>query len=324
MPDISVIMPVYNIEKYVAKSIEGILKQTFRDFELIIIDDASTDNTVKVIKNFDDKRIVLVRDTFHKGLATQLNFGLKLAKGEFIARMDGDDLHHTERLSIQYNILKSSTDIDVVGSNIIYIDENDNPIIEKSLPEHHTDIEFMMPFIPSVIHGSIMIRKSTINSVNGYDSSHFCEDIDLFLRLLKKGYKFYNVQKPLLYYRIIPKDRLYFQKQYNDYYEISKEYLKDFYRYGLDNEVLYDYTLRMGLVEYYLGKVSKARKYFFRSLFNQKKQKLLILRYLFPSLIPDRLMLFLREKRILEYLNFTVKKLLHLDTNFIANSYIRK
>ncbi|MGB9696179.1 MAG: glycosyltransferase family 2 protein [Ignavibacteria bacterium] len=319
MPKISIIMPVYNIEKYLAKAIEGILSQTFKDFELIIIDDASTDNTVKIINGFDDNRIILVRNSVHQGLVAQLNSGLKLAKAEFIARMDGDDLHHSERLSIQYNILKSSSNIDIVGSNIIYIDENDNPIIEKSLPEHHSDIEFMMPFIPSVIHGSILVRKSVLDSVNGYDSAHSCEDIDLFLRLLKKGHKFYNVQKPLLYYRILPKSKLYHRKQYNDYYEISKRYITEFYRNPLGNETIDEYNYRMGLVEYYLGKISEARKYFFRCIVSRTISKRPILRYLLPSLVPDQLMKFLRRERILERFNFLVKRLFRIDTNIIVN-----
>lgn len=312
-------MPVYNVEPYIAKSISGVLNQTFKDFELIILDDASTDNTVNIIQSFYDRRIILIRDSTHQGLIAQLNRGLKIAQANLIARMDGDDLHHVDRLTIQYEFLKNFRNIDAVGSNIIYIDENDRPIIEKTFPEYHQDIEFMMPFIPAVIHGSLLIRKKALISVEGYDPQHFCEDINLFLQLLKKGYKFYNIQKPLLYYRILKKDIAYTDRHYRNYYQISKQYLQDYYSKIPDNQMSREYYYRMGLVEYYLGKNSQARKYFFKSILYPQFNKRLILRHLIPSLLPDVLMVYLRRKRVLERLNFLIKKLFDIDTNFIKN-----
>lgn len=312
-------MPIYNVEPYLAKSLSGILNQTFKDFELIILDDASTDNSIDIIQSFNDDRIVLVRDTTHQGIIAQLNKGLRIANSNLIARMDGDDLHHIERLSIQYEFLKNFQNIDIVGSNVIYIDENDKPIIKKSFPEYHQDIEFMMPFTPSVIHGSILIRKEALTSVGGYDSKHFCEDINLFLKLLESGYQFYNIQEPLLYYRIIKKDKTYNQRQYSDYYQISHQYIQNYYLKTPAKQMSGEYHYRMGLLEYYLGKNSRARKHLFRCFLCSGINKKLVLRYIIPSFLPTNLIRYLREKRLLEKLNFLIKKLFNFDTNFIKN-----
>src|ERR1700761_448098 len=120
-PHISVLMPAYNAEKYIGTAINSLLKQTFSSFELVIINDGSTDNTINIINAFNDKRIKLV-DQQNKGIAAALNHGLKIARAPYIARFDADDICMPERLEVQYNFLSMNPDYVIVGSDADYID----------------------------------------------------------------------------------------------------------------------------------------------------------------------------------------------------------
>ena len=115
-PAVSVLMPVYNVEKYIGEAIESILNQTFNDFEFIIIDDASTDNTVSVIEKFSDNRIKLIRNETNIKLAASLNKGLRIAQGKYIARMDGDDISLPHRFQKLYEFLENNPSVDICGS----------------------------------------------------------------------------------------------------------------------------------------------------------------------------------------------------------------
>ena len=114
-PLISVILPVYNCAAFISDTMHSILNQTIQDFEIIVIDDCSTDNTVDVIQKFDDKRIFILLKKQNMGLIDSLNIGFKQANGKYIARMDGDDINHLERFEKQLNILQNNSDIKVCG-----------------------------------------------------------------------------------------------------------------------------------------------------------------------------------------------------------------
>ena len=129
MPTLSVIMSVYNAEKYLSQAIESILNQSFEDFEFIIIEDCSTDNSLKIIKNYviNDKRIRIIQKAKNKkmrGFIENLNIGLSEAKGKYIARMDSDDISHPDRFEKQVLFLDSHPNVFMVGSAINFIDEN--------------------------------------------------------------------------------------------------------------------------------------------------------------------------------------------------------
>lgn len=117
-PNISVIMPVYNVEKYISIAVQSILNQTFENFELIIIDDASTDKTYDIINCFQDKRIVKLRNQTNKGVAATLNEGLKLAHGEYVARMDGDDVSKPDRFEKQLCFMKDNPELLISGTHM--------------------------------------------------------------------------------------------------------------------------------------------------------------------------------------------------------------
>ena len=122
-PKISVVMPAYNAENYIREAIDSILAQTFRDFEFLIIDDGSTDHTVEIIRSYSDSRIRLYQNERNMGVAATLNRGLDLARGEYIARMDADDISLPERFAKQAAYMDAHPDVAVCGSNIILFSE---------------------------------------------------------------------------------------------------------------------------------------------------------------------------------------------------------
>ncbi|WP_078211230.1 glycosyltransferase [Flavobacterium sp. LM5] len=198
-PKITVLMPVYNCELYIKEAIDSILNQTFTDFEFLIIDDASTDETVSIIKENKDSRIQLIEKPVNTGYTISLNYGLKVAKGEYIARMDGDDISLPERFAKQVAFLDSNPDVVLCGSNFRIIETE--KII--SLPEDNEAIKLGLLKGNCIAHPSVMIRHSVLQeNVITYDSNKEpAEDYDLWVRLLQFG-KLHNIQDNLLKYRV--------------------------------------------------------------------------------------------------------------------------
>jgi hypothetical protein len=199
MPVVSVILPVYNCAPYVKEAIDSILQQTFRDFELIIIDDASTDNTVAEIESIADSRIQLIRKPVNSGYTSSLNKGIEIAKGTYIARMDGDDKALPNRFEQQVALLEKHPDIVVCGG-AMQIMGTEERVVQ---PESHDAINVGMLAICSMCHPTVMMRTSFIrNSGHAYNpDKEPAEDYDLWVHLLRTG-KFYNIQEPLLAYRV--------------------------------------------------------------------------------------------------------------------------
>lgn len=200
---ISVLMPVRNGEAFVRDAIESILHQTYSHFELIIVDDGSTDNTNFIIKSYSDVRIKLLKTT-GIGLVAALNLALSYATGEYIARMDADDISLANRFKEQINIFEKNSDIGVVCSDVILIDENNLHIgFEKDVIKTSSNLVRALSFkssIKPIIHPSVMIRSNLLRDVNGYRNYKSAEDRDLWLRLSKIT-KFYRISSPLLKYR---------------------------------------------------------------------------------------------------------------------------
>lgn len=198
-PKITVIMPVYNCELYIREAVDSILNQTFTDFEFLIIDDASTDKTVAVIKTYDDSRIQLIQKPENSGYSNSLNFGLKIAKGEYIARMDGDDISLPERFAKQVTFLDANVEVVMCGSWFNMIDSD----AVKKLPEDHDAIKLTLLRRNCIAHPSVMMRKKILDKFNiSYNVTREpAEDYDLWVRLLLFG-KLHNLQEALLDYRI--------------------------------------------------------------------------------------------------------------------------
>ena len=201
---ISVLLSTYNAEKYIYDAIKSVLNQSFQDFELIIIDDASTDRTVSIIERFNDKRIKLIKNTENRGLTVNLFNALYIAKGELIARMDADDVCFIDRFKEQVDFLDSNKKIDIVGSNVIIIDENNNIIGASNVFLKNRQIKSELLLINTLFHSSVMFRKSSLidNNIN-YDISYkTCQDFKLWSDCVGK-LKFANIKKPLLKYRVL-------------------------------------------------------------------------------------------------------------------------
>ncbi|MDR1763360.1 MAG: glycosyltransferase [Dysgonamonadaceae bacterium] len=201
-PAISIVMPAFNAEKYISEAIESTLAQSFTDFELIIIDDGSTDSTVRIARSYSDSRIVLMENS-HDFIAS-LNLGIDIAKGKYIARMDADDRMFPDRLKIQYGIMEADSEITVCGGWMQVFGEN---IAENSIFKLHAgciDNPLHKLLNSSIIfHPTAMMRKDFLMK-NGirYDYYPHAEDYKLWLEIAKKGGKFYVESAPLLYYRI--------------------------------------------------------------------------------------------------------------------------
>lgn len=204
MPKISVIMGVYNDEKFLSKSIESILTQTFNDFEFIICDDCSKDNSLNIIKSYQkkDSRIVLIKNSSNLGLASSLNKCINISKGKYIARMDSDDIALKDRFEKQFCYLEKNSDVAVVGTQAYFIDQTDKRFKEFNTP---LEITFKNTVRKSnLIHPTTMIRKNVLDEVNGYSVNKFtrrAEDYDLWCKISEKGYRLTNLPERLFEYR---------------------------------------------------------------------------------------------------------------------------
>lgn len=185
-PKITVLMSVYNGDRYLKEAIDSILAQTFTDFEFLIIDDASTDGSFKIISEYTDNRLISIQNNNNLGLAKSLNIGVKIAKGEYIARMDADDVSKPERFEIQSNFLRNNLEIGVVGSWTEVIDEQGRKVDKWDLNLSSEQLYYLLHFKNCLTHSSVMIRKAILLEAGGYDESIInAQDFELWNRLIK-------------------------------------------------------------------------------------------------------------------------------------------
>lgn len=199
VPKITVLMPVYNCELYIKEAMDSILNQTYTDFEFLILDDASTDQTVALIKTYVDSKIKLIEKPVNTGYTNSLNQGLQLAKGEYIARMDADDISLPERLAKQVAFLEANPEIILCGSCYSII--GSEKVIE--VPENNNEIKVALLRGNCMVHPSVMMRKQVLDTfLVVYDvSKEPAEDYDLWVRLVAIG-KLHNLKEVLLNYRV--------------------------------------------------------------------------------------------------------------------------
>ena len=203
-PQISVIMPVYNAERYVAEAVESILAQTFTDFEFLIIDDGSTDGSLEILQKYadEDPRIRL-KSRPNTGYVVALNEMLADARGEFIARMDADDISVPFRFESQVAFMQREPSVCAIGSGVELIDPNGLKLTTMQLPPTHREIDAhnLQGRSSAICHPSTLIRRSAIAAIGGYAPTYYCaEDVDLFLRLAEVGL-LANLNDMLLQYR---------------------------------------------------------------------------------------------------------------------------
>jgi len=195
-------MSVYNGMQFLPSAIDSILDQTYKDFEFIIIDDASTDATQQVLSRYTDRRIVHLRNELNLGLARSLNRGLAIARGAYIARQDADDESLAERLALQVSYLDRHPCVGVVGSTACWIDDNGKELEIWRKPTQNAVLqEHLLDYCP-IVHGSVMMRKVALADVGGQytDAYRTGQDYDLWLRI-SEGWDFAVLEDVLYRYR---------------------------------------------------------------------------------------------------------------------------
>jgi glycosyltransferase involved in cell wall biosynthesis len=200
-PAISVVMPVYNCGSYVAEAVESIMKQTFTDFEFIIIDDGSTDNSFSIIKKYKDKRIILRRNNVHSGCYYCRNIGINIARGKYICGMDSDDISEPERFQRQYHFMEENSETGICGSSHRIIPAG---FVSRFITDHE---ELKVAFLANNFcsHPSLIIRKEYLDRYNmRYNEEYYyASDFDFCSRAFR-FFKVQNIPDVLYQYRRHP------------------------------------------------------------------------------------------------------------------------
>jgi glycosyltransferase involved in cell wall biosynthesis len=199
-PLVTVLMPVFNGEKYLNKAIQSIIDQTYDNFEFLILDDGSTDNSIRIVKSYNDSRIRHIISPVNRGIEKTLNKGLKLAEGKYIARMDCDDISLPRRLQNQVAYMEQNPEIGVLGAAMQII-KNGRPTKVRRWPATDYQIKIHLLFQNPLSHPVIMIRKETLNGIDYPEDCNYCEDYRLWT-ILASHTKFANLPDILLQYRI--------------------------------------------------------------------------------------------------------------------------
>jgi len=198
VPAITVLMPAYNTEAYIAEAIESILNQGFTDFEFLIINDGSTDGTLQIIESYTDPRIKYYTIE-NRGVTGALNFGLSLSRGTYIARFDADDVCYPQRLQVQFEFLEQNPGYVLVGSEADYIDQNGKYLFTYRFSDYENDEIRTAAFKECpFIHASVMYRKQAVIAAGSYDKDAITFEDHLLWRNLASYGKMKNLHEPLI------------------------------------------------------------------------------------------------------------------------------
>ena len=201
IPKISVVLPVYNGERFLKECVNSILNQTFKDFEFIIINDGSKDNTLKILKEFkkEDKRIILIDKKKNGGSSEALNTGLRKAKGKYVACFCADDISHKSRLGVEFNYLEKKPHIFLVGSSCIYVDEVGKEIRRFRKYDNYKIIAWRLRRSCNIILPSIMFRNEEVS----FDKNFIpADDYNFYFELVRQGKNLTNIPNFLVKYRV--------------------------------------------------------------------------------------------------------------------------
>ncbi|MBN2348494.1 MAG: glycosyltransferase [Bacteroidales bacterium] len=204
-PEVSIIMPVFNSEQYTADAIKSVLQQVFTNFEFIIINDASTDKTLQIINHYSsvDNRIKIITNPENLGIVKSLNIGLQSALGNYIARIDSDDLWHKNKLGKQISYFKNNANLFLLGTAKVLIDKFGNPrTSEEKQFFLYDDIKKQIGRGNLFCHSSVVFKREVINDIGYYNEKYKnSEDYEYWLRILSKK-RGEILPEPLTYYRI--------------------------------------------------------------------------------------------------------------------------
>ncbi|HMS33644.1 MAG TPA: glycosyltransferase [Ignavibacteria bacterium] len=204
IPTVSIIMPTYNRIRMLEKAIESVFAQSFSDWELIIIDDASTDETEDRMKELDSKEesvnYMRIPKIENKGISEYLNIGLRNARGKYIARIDDDDFWcHKDKLKLQVEFMEKNPEYVVVGGGVILVDGEGNELFRYLKKETDEEIRSFALFSNPFTHATVMFRKDLALKLGGYKIIKHVEDMELWLRMGKHG-KLYNMKEYFITY----------------------------------------------------------------------------------------------------------------------------
>jgi len=204
MTKVSVLMPIYNGERFLQLAIQSVLNQTYSNFELLIYNDCSIDNSLQIVKSFNDDRIKIFSFKENNGIVYSLNFLLKKAKGGFIARIDADDIWYKDKLEKQLAATNGKNENVFIACFARLIEDKGEPFPTKF--KQYSDFNDIKKYLPNsnfIIHSSVLISKDIFEEVGKYRDKYLhTEDYDLWLRILSKGIKIINLPEVLLDYRV--------------------------------------------------------------------------------------------------------------------------
>jgi glycosyltransferase involved in cell wall biosynthesis len=284
---ISVVMSNLNQGNFLELSIQSILNQTYKNFEFIIIDDSSKDNSIEILKfyEFKDNRVKVFFNKTTQGLSKNLNHGIHLSSYDLIFRMDADDIALNNRFEIQLKKLNEDPKLMILGSNINIIDEKNNIIKKSNFPISFEHIKFFSNYINPLAHPSVCMRKSLFSVIGYYnDKKKSSQDYDLWLRAIRANIKIQNIEEVLLNYRIHSNSisNNFFYRQQKDFFLSKNSSITRAHKYQIS-----------------LLKISSSNRV---KLYNKFNQELLFSRYFY-----DRSYLyylfkknFLKKKRIIK------------------------
>jgi hypothetical protein len=200
-PKVSVLMPAYNAERYVRPAVESVLAQSFRDYELLAIDDASTDSTLEILRSYEDSRLRMLRNPRNLGVLGSLQAGLAAARGSLVARFDADDLCDPRRLEQQVEYMDSHPEVTLLGTACELIDSEGKHIGRFCPPTLPAAVEWELLFHNTVVHSSVMFRREPVMALGGYREQvpHVeAEDYELWSRIAASGRKIVQLSQPLV------------------------------------------------------------------------------------------------------------------------------
>lgn len=199
------LLPVYRGADHIATAVRSVLDQTYGDFELLVVDDASPDESASIVESFGDRRVRILRNERNIGQVASLNRGLREATGIYIARLDQDDVCLPTRFERQVAMLDSEPAVAVVGTWVDVVDEDGHVVdaLRTPLRDSAETFQLILENRLPLAHPSVMFRRASVLAANGYDEAvRYCEDMDLWRRLVLAGHELRVVPEPLLLYRV--------------------------------------------------------------------------------------------------------------------------
>lgn len=312
---ISILMPTFNVEKYIVEAVNSILQQTYQNFELIIVDDASTDNTYTYLEELSmkDSRIKLYRNNQNLKIVKSLNFALTKARGEYISRMDGDDVSYPERLELLKNFLDRHKKYSLVGSQVSCINEYGEVLSKSKLLLTNKYIRQYSRYQSPILH-IWLARREVYEELQGYRNCPYVEDYDFLLRGISKGFFYANLDKILYKVRYrngntATSNGLIQQKAKIEIFKIHS--IENKYGKIVFDETLFNQKLRIS--DFENRRYMAASRHLELALRNQKKLLLVIKEVIIASFLSKFILYKLFSSLMIKVGSFIERKMLKMQ-----------